>query len=71
MRKFTILHDDPINRADDPSSDDLQDGLILDSHLWRTNNGHSVILGTGQEGNQYSLSVHITIDRIEPVPLGK
>lgn len=68
---LTMLHGDPINRADYPNSDDLQDGLILNSHLWRTEDGHSVILGTGQEGTQYSVSVRITIDRIEPVPLIK
>ncbi|MEJ6582261.1 MAG: hypothetical protein QNL33_04040 [Akkermansiaceae bacterium] len=68
---LTMLHGDAINRADYPSSDDLQDGLILNSHLWRTEDGHSVILGTGQEGNQYCVSVRITVDRIEPVPLEK
>ena len=68
---LTMLHGDPINRADYPSANDLQDGLILNSHLWRTEDGHSVILGTGQEGNQYSVSVRITIDRIEPVPIEK
>ncbi|YCM44104.1 hypothetical protein V2O64_22610 [Verrucomicrobiaceae bacterium 227] len=68
---LTMLHGDPINSAGYPSSGDLQDGLILNSHLWRTDDGHSVILGTGQEGNQYSVSVRITVDRIEPVPLEK
>ncbi|MGC6466184.1 MAG: hypothetical protein ACON38_14195 [Akkermansiaceae bacterium] len=68
---LTVLHGAPINRAEYPDSDDLQDGLILNSHLWRTDEGHSVLLGTGQEGEQYSVSVRITVDRIEPVPLEK
>ena len=59
---LTMLHGEPINRADYPNSSDLQDGLILNSHLWRTEDGHSVMLGTGQEGNQYSVSVRITVD---------
>ena len=66
---LTVLHGQPINSAEYPNSDDLQDGLILNSHLWRTEDGHSVLLGTGQEGNQFSVTVRITIEVIEPVPL--
>jgi len=65
---LTVLHGEPINRAEYPNSQDLQDGLILNSHLWRTEEGHSVLLGTGQEGTQYSVSVRITSERINPVP---
>ena len=32
--------------------------------------GHSVILGTGQEGRGYNVVVRITSDRIRPVPVG-
>lgn len=61
------LHGQPIQNAPYPSSDDLQDGLILCSHLWRTSEGHSVLLGTGQEGDQYSVVVRITSQSVQPV----
>jgi len=65
---LTILHGDAVQGALYPNSADLQDGLILGSHLWRTEDGHSVLLGTGQEGNSYSVVVRITSDRIEANP---
>jgi hypothetical protein len=66
---LTILHGEAIQGAPYPNSSDLQDGLILGSHLWRTEDGHSVLLGTGQEGASYSVVVRITSDRIEANPL--
>jgi len=63
---LTMLHGDAIQGADYPSSDDLQDGLILGSHLWYTEDGHSVLLGTGQEGKAYCVIVRITSERIAP-----
>lgn len=65
---LTILHGDAVQGAPYPSSNDLQDGLILGSHLWRTEDGHSVLLGTSQEGAEYSVIVRITSDRIEANP---
>ena len=53
-----------------PNSADLQDGLILGSHLWRTEDEHSVLLGTGQDGNLYSVVVRITNERIKANPTG-
>lgn len=61
------LHGKPVQNAPYPSSDDLQDGLILCSHLWRTSEGHSVLLGTGQEVEKYSVIVRITSDTVQPV----
>ena len=66
---LTMLHGRPAQGAPYPNSDELQDGLILCSHLWRTEEGHSVLLGTGQEGKKYSVIVRITSERIEPVVL--
>lgn len=66
---LTILHGDSVQGAPYPNSADLQDGLILGSHLWRTEDGHSVLLGTGQEGTSYSVVVRITSDRIEANPI--
>ena len=64
---LTMLHGRAVQGAPYPSSDELQDGLILCSHLWRTDEGHSVLLGTGQEGSKYSVVVRITSERVEPV----
>ena len=69
IKLLTILHGAPLQAAPYPDSNDLQDGLILGSHLWHTEDGHSVLLGTGQEGNAYSIVVRITSDRIEANPV--
>ena len=69
IQLLTILHGDAAQGAPYPNSSDLQDGLILNSHLWRTEDGHSVLLGTGQEGAAYSVVVRITSDRIEANPV--
>ncbi len=66
---LTTLHGAPAQGADYPSTDDLQDGLILGSHLWHTEEGQSVLLGTGQEGVKYSVIVRITSERIETNPV--
>lgn len=66
---LTILHGDALQGAPYPKSADLQDGLILGSHLWRTEDGHSVLLGTGQEGSNYSVVVRITSDHIATNPI--
>lgn len=60
------LHGRPLQAAEFPGIEDLQNGLILGSHLWRTDEGHSVILGTGQEGAGYNVVVRITTERIQP-----
>jgi hypothetical protein len=64
------LHGNPVQGAPFPPAADLQNGAILGSHLWYTEDGHSVILGTGQEGLGYNVVVRITSERIRPVPIG-
>ena len=64
------LHGRPVQAAEFPRASELQDGAILGSHLWYTEEGHSVILGTGQEGVGYNVVVRITSERIRPVPIG-
>lgn len=64
---LTTLHGAPVNAAPYPNSDELADGAVLNSHLWRTKDGNSVLLGTGQEGKQYSVNVRMTAERIQPV----
>lgn len=62
------IYGNPISKAPFPKSNELQDGLLLGSHLWRTNEGFSVLLGTAQEGSRYNVSVRITARRIRPIP---
>ena len=62
------LHGNPKQGNSYPARQDLQDGLVLGSHLWRTGEGHSVILGTGQERTQYQVVVRITSEVITPRP---
>lgn len=64
------LHGRPAQAAEFPRANELQDGAILGSHLWYTEEGHSVILGTGQEGAGFNVVVRITSERIRPVPIG-
>lgn len=66
---LTILHGSSVQHASYPDSAELQDGLILNSHLWHTEEKHSVLLGTGQEGSGYSVVVRITSDQIKPNPI--
>lgn len=63
---LTILHGKPVQNAPYPDSDELQDGLILSSHLWYSDKGHSILLGTGQEGANFSAVVRITSQHIAP-----
>ena len=49
---LNTLHGQPKQNADFPKSSDLVDGSILGSHLWHTEDGHSVILGHGSGGEK-------------------
>ncbi|MDB4508267.1 hypothetical protein N9051_01650 [Akkermansiaceae bacterium] len=60
------LHGRPIQNSPYPSSDELKDGLILCSHLWRSSEGHSILLGTGQERKNYSVILRITSQKFQP-----
>jgi hypothetical protein len=44
----------------------LTAGQLLGSHLWHTENGHSVLLCTGQEKDEYLVAVRFAADRIPP-----
>ena len=45
---------------------DERPALLLGSHLWHTEDRHSVLLCAGQEGNGYLVAVRITADFIAP-----
>lgn len=61
------LYGKPISIAPYPKQNELQDGLMLASHLWRTSDGYSVLLGTGQEQGSFNVAVRFTTKRIQPV----
>lgn len=63
---LSALHGKPRQEAPFPSIDDLQDGLLLGSHLWHTEENHSVLLCSGQERDRFLVAVRITSDYIEP-----
>ena len=60
------LHGNPAQDAPYPAQADLQDGLLLGSHLWHTEERHSVLLCTGQERDGYMVAVRITSGYIAP-----
>lgn len=61
------LYGKPISTSPYPEQKELQDGLMLASHLWRTSDGYSVLLGPGQQQSNYNVSVRFTTKRIQPV----
>lgn len=60
------LHGNPAQDAPYPAQADLQDGLLLGSHLWHTEEKHSVLLCTGQERDGYMVAVRIISEYIAP-----
>ncbi len=66
IKVLSMFHGKPVQDGDYPDINDLEDGLTLGSHIWYTKDGHSVILGTGQNGSRYSVVVRITSERISP-----
>jgi hypothetical protein len=67
IQLLSTLHGNPVQQAPYPLANELQDGLLLGSHLWYTEEGHSVILCTGQERDKYIVAVRITSEHIVPV----
>jgi hypothetical protein len=64
---LTMLHGKPLQHADFPPLDDLQDDLFLASHLWRLEGGGSALLGTSMQGGKCLVVVRFTQERINPV----
>jgi len=67
LNLVNLLHGKPLSHSEYPNQSELQDGLILNSHLWRTNEGNSVLLGTAQDNDDYSVCLRFTSERIQPV----
>lgn len=64
---INILHGKAVSASSYPSAKNLEDGGILSSHLWRTKEGNSVLMGTGCEKGKFDVIVRITTDKVEPV----
>jgi hypothetical protein len=64
---LTMLHGKPLQTADFPAIDDLQNDVFLASHLWRLEGGGSALLGTAMQGGQYQVVVRFTQEGIQPV----
>ncbi|MGE9268823.1 MAG: SHD1 domain-containing protein [Verrucomicrobiales bacterium] len=61
------LYGKPMSAATYPSAHQLEEGAFLGSHLWRTPEGNSVLMGTGNERGKYGVVVRFTTEKIEPV----
>jgi hypothetical protein len=64
---FGTLFGNATSESSYPRLRELEDGLMLSSHLWRTDEGHSVLLGIGQEQSKYAVSARFTTERVQPV----
>ncbi len=64
---ITSIHGNPSQKTGMPSADRLEEGQMLASHLWKLDQGGTVMLGTAREGMGYQVVVRFTKERIEPV----
>jgi hypothetical protein len=71
-RLLTALHGSPASQAGFPPAAQLtEQGMVLGSHLWRLEGGHSALLGTARDANGYSVIVRFTSQAIaapSPIP---
>lgn len=65
---LNTLHGRPVLETDYPDSADLQNGMALNSHLWRLDSGGSALLGIGKENDQFVLTATFTQEHIKPTP---
>lgn len=68
---LSALHGPPASIAGYPAITQLsQDGMMLGSHLWRTEGGASAVLGTARDAGRYSVAVRFTTASIQPSRAG-
>lgn len=69
---LTALHGPPVSKADFPPAAQLtENGMVLGSHLWRLEGGHSALLGTARDAAGFSVIVRFTSQPIaapSPIP---
>ena len=59
------IYGKPLQTAKMPAASDLTNEQMLASHLWRIEQGGSVMLGASRLGDAYQVSVHFTKEKIE------
>ena len=64
---FGNLYGKSLSATSFPIKEDLQNGLMISSHLWRTGNGNSVLVGTTKDHTGYNVTARFTTERIQPV----
>jgi hypothetical protein len=64
---MTTLHGAPLQKADFPAANQLENDMSLNSHLWRLHGRGSALLGTSKSTDGYMVSVRFTTETIEPV----
>jgi hypothetical protein len=66
VSSLTSSHGSPVQATGYPPAEDLTVGQLLGSHLWHTENGHSILLCTGQEKGEYLVAVRFAANKIPP-----
>lgn len=64
---MTTLHGAPLQKADFPAANQLENDMSLSSHLWRLHGRGSALLGTSKSTEGFMVSVRFTTETIEPV----
>lgn len=63
---MSMLHGNPIVDTEYPERDVLQEGMAMNSHLWRLESGGSALVGIGMEHGKFILTATITQKHIKP-----
>lgn len=67
IKVLSQLHGRPLQSGNYPKRSELQDDVFLASHLWRLEDGGSVLLGTSMQTGQYKVAVRFTTEKLQPV----
>jgi hypothetical protein len=62
---ITFIHGKPLQTTPIPAAAQLQNEQMLASHLWRIENGGTVLLGTSKLGDSFQVNVRFTEEKIE------
>lgn len=68
---MTTLHGQPLQNANFPDANALQNDMSLSTHLWKLQPQGSILLGTSKSVDGYMVSVRFTEEKIEPVRIEK
>lgn len=62
---ITFIHGKPLQTTPIPVAAQLQNEQMMASHLWRMENGGTVLLGTSRLGDSFQVNVRFTKEKIE------